>query len=154
MAEMLREWSINVALISGGFSSVLALDAPKGTKGWPLTISNPENHKEILARPFLHNRALGGSGIKKGGHIINPRKGRPIEGKIASWSSAKTATVADALSTAFMIMDLNEIEHYCSIHPDEAAMVILQEEADKSQSKNILTFGSWKETEIIQETTN
>ena len=34
VAELLREWSINVALISGGYSSVLALDAPPGKKGF------------------------------------------------------------------------------------------------------------------------
>jgi thiamine biosynthesis lipoprotein len=145
MAELLREWSINIALISGGFSSVLALDAPVGTKGWPLTLSNPNNHKQILARPFLHNCALGGSGIKKGGHIIDPRKGHPVEGKLASWSSASTAAIADALSTAFMIMDLDEIGQYCSNHPGEAAMVILQKQDDKDQTEKILHFGSWKE---------
>ena len=143
MGEILREWSINVALISGGFSSVLALDAPPGMKGWPLTISNPKNHKQILVRPFLHNRALGGSGIEKGGHIIDPRKAQPIEGKLASWSSAKTATIADALSTAFMIMDKKEIEQYCSNHPDEAAMIIVQEQDNGAVKENVLHFGSW-----------
>ena len=154
IGELLRDWSINVALISGGYSSVLALDAPPGTKGWPLTISNPENHREILARPFLHNRALGGSGIQKGGHIIDPRKGRPVEGRLASWSSARSATIADALSTAFMIMDLDEIEQYCSVHHDEAAMLILREQDEKAQEQKLLIFGSWKDTEIIQKTPN
>jgi FAD:protein FMN transferase len=138
IAELLRDWSINAALISGGFSSVLALDAPPNTKGWPLTLSHPNNHKQILARPFLHNRALGSSGVRKGHHIINPRTGYPVEGKIASWSSAQSATVADALSTAFMIMELNEIEKYCSNHPDEAAMIILDEKAQEQ----ILHFGN------------
>ena len=110
MAELLREWSINVALISGGYSSVLALDAPAGTKGWPLSLSNPNNRKQILARPFLKNRALSGSGVKKGDHIIDPRRGQPIEGKLAAWSSAPTAAVADSLSTSFMIMQPEEIE--------------------------------------------
>jgi thiamine biosynthesis lipoprotein len=148
MAESLREWSINIALISGGFSSILALDAPEGMKGWPLTMSNPNNHKQILVRPFLHNRALAGSGIKKGAHIIDPRKSQPIEGKLASWSSAKTAAVADALSTAFMIMDLNEIKQYCSFHPDEAAMIIPQQQGDEIQKENILRFGSWEDVEL------
>jgi len=147
MAELLREWSINTALISGGFSSVLALDAPPGTKGWPLTLSNPNNRSQILARPFLHNRALGSSGIKKGGHIIDPRKGRPVEGKIAAWSSAPTAAVADVLSTAFMIMDLDEIEKYCSNHPDNAAMIILDDKDDNNQL-TIKRFGLWKQIEL------
>jgi thiamine biosynthesis lipoprotein len=144
IAELLRDWSINVALISGGFSSVLALDAPPNTKGWPLTLSHPNNHKQILARPFLHNKALGSSGVRKGHHIIDPRTGYPIEGKIASWSSASTAAVADVLSTAFMIMDLDEIEKYCANHPDEAAMIILDDKNNKIQEQ-IKRFGPWKE---------
>jgi FAD:protein FMN transferase len=149
IAELLREWSINAALISGGFSSVLALDAPPGTKGWPLTLSNPDNHKQILARLWLHNRALGSSGIRKGGHIIDPRKGRPVEGKLAAWSSASSAAVADVLSTAFMIMDLDEIEKYCSSHSDEAALVILSEKNDKTKSEKILHFGTWEDAELL-----
>ena len=143
MAQSLREWSINVALISGGFSTILALDAPEGMKGWPLTMSNPKNHKQILERPFLNNRALAGSGIKKGAHIIDPRKAQPIEGRLASWSSSKTAAVADALSTAFMIMDLKEIQSYCASHPDEAAMIIPRQQSDNIKKENILHFGNW-----------
>ena len=41
MAMLLREWSIDVALIHGGYSSVLALDGPADMKGWPVTMSDP-----------------------------------------------------------------------------------------------------------------
>ncbi|MBN2593281.1 MAG: FAD:protein FMN transferase, partial [Sedimentisphaerales bacterium] len=132
VAELLRDWSIDVALISGGYSSVLALDAPPGKKGWPLTMTNPAPDKatagrpigEILARPFLKNTALSGSGVQKGGHIIDPRTAEPVEGRRAAWSSAPDAATADALSTAFMIMGPDEIEKYCIEHPDTLAMVI------------------------------
>jgi len=125
VAELLRDWSIDVALISGGYSSVLALDAPPGKKGWPLTLTNPAGRKEILARPFLQKGALSGSGVQKGGHIIDPRTIQPAGGRRAAWSSALDAATADALSTAFMIMGLDEIEKYCSLHPNTLAMVIL-----------------------------
>jgi len=139
VAELLRDWSVDIALISGGYSSVLALDAPPGKKGWPLTLTNPAGGKErdpilqkdrkmgaqILARPFLQKAALSGSGVQKGGHIIDPRTCRPVEGRLAAWSSAPNAATTDALSTAFMIMGLDEIEQYCKLHPDTLAMVIL-----------------------------
>ncbi|MHC4203430.1 MAG: FAD:protein FMN transferase [Planctomycetota bacterium] len=144
VAELLREWSINVALISGGYSSVLALDAPPGKKGWPLTMTNPAGDKEILARPFLKNAALSGSGVQKGGHIIDPRTARAIEGRRAAWSSARHATAADALSTAFMIMGIDEIKKYCTGHPDSLAMVILDEEGEKPPQQKILRFGKWE----------
>jgi thiamine biosynthesis lipoprotein len=125
IAELLRDWSIDIALISGGYSSVLALDAPPGKKGWPLTLTNPDGSKEILARPSLRDAALSGSGVQRGGHIIDPRTCRPVEGRLAAWSSAPVAATADALSTAFIIMGLDEIEQYCKLHPDTLAMVIL-----------------------------
>jgi thiamine biosynthesis lipoprotein len=165
VAELLREWSIDVALISGGYSSVLALDAPVSRvsrprisgrmpatheaklaspqKGWPLTMTNPSGSREILARPFLKNGALSGSGVQKGGHIIDPRTARAVKGRRAAWTYAPDAATADALSTAFMIMDLDEIKRYCGKHPETLAMVIIKEEGEEPRQK-ILRFGAWE----------
>jgi len=143
MAELLREWSIDTTLISGGYSSVLALDAPPETKGWPVTLSYPLRQKKTLVKLNLANRTLGGSGLQKGRHIIDPRSGRPAEAKIAAWSSAPDAATADALSTAFMVMSPDEIKKYCSRHLDVQAMIILQDEGKEPQGQKILQFGSW-----------
>jgi thiamine biosynthesis lipoprotein len=147
VAELLQEWSIEVALVSGGYSSVLALKGPSETKGWPLTLSNPGDHKQILARPCLEGRALSGSGVQKGQHIIDPRKLKPVEGKLAAWASAPDAATADALSTAFMIMNPDEIRQYCLSHPDVLALIMLEDEEKKEK---ILRFGPWKEIELPQ----
>ncbi len=141
MAELLREWSIDIALISGGYSSVLALDAPADTKGWPLTLSNPDNRKEILARPSLQGRAISGSGLQKGQHIIDPRTAQPVEGKLAAWASVPDAATADALSTAFMVMSPDEIRQYCSRRPDISAIIMLEGRGKKARKKEILQFG-------------
>ena len=146
VAELLREWDIDTALVSGGYSSVLALDAPAGTNGWPLTLSDPDDRERILARPRLRARSLSGSGVQKGGHIISSRTGRPIEGRRAAWASAPDAGTADALSTAFMIMSPDEIKRYCLLHPDAVAMVILQERDKETPKETILRFGDWEET--------
>lgn len=150
VAELLREWSIDVALISGGYSSVLALDGPANTKGWPLTISNPDNRKQILARPRLRGRALSGSGLQKGQHIIDPRTAQPVKGKLAAWASASDAATADALSTAFMVMNLDDIKQYCSHHPHISAMIMLNGEGKDAQKDKILHFGSWKKEELLK----
>jgi thiamine biosynthesis lipoprotein len=149
MAEFLREWSIDTALISGGYSSVRALDGPAGTNGWPLTLSNPENRKEILVRPNLQNRSLGSSGVKKGHHIIDPRTMQPVTGRYAAWSSTPDAATADALSTAFMIMSPDEIERHCSRHSKIAAMIMLQESEQGTQKHKILHFGPWESGELL-----
>jgi thiamine biosynthesis lipoprotein len=143
IAELLHDWSIDFALISGGYSSVLALDAPPGKKGWPLTLTNPAGNKEILAHPLLQKAALSGSGVQKGGHIIDPRTVQPVVGKLAAWSSAPDAATADALSTAFMIMGIDEIKEYCRQHPETLAMVILDKQ-DERMPQEILRFGAWE----------
>jgi thiamine biosynthesis lipoprotein len=150
MAELLREWSIDTALISGGYSSVLALDAPPNTEGWPLTLSDPADRKQILARPCLSAGALSGSGLQKGQHIIDSRTGQAIEGKRAAWSSAPDAATADALSTAFMIMGPHEIKQYCSLHPQRLAMIILHEQYEGTWKDKILRFGPWEEDELVK----
>ena len=124
MAKLLNDWGINAALINGGCSSVLAL----GKKDWHLTLSNPANPKKTLAHIYPQDRAVSGSGLQKGPHIIDPRSAQPIKGKKAAWVCAPTAAAADALSTAFMIMSPDQVRQYCSSHSDTAAMVISEDE--------------------------
>jgi len=148
MAELLREWNVDTALIHGGFSSVLALDKPPGTKGWPLTLSNPgppEAGRQTIARIDVENRAVGGSGLQKGQHIIDPRTAKPVQGRRAAWACAHDAATADALSTAFMVMAPDEIEQYCSRHPNTLAMIVLKDADRKRQRDRILRFGPWDE---------
>lgn len=143
VAKLLREWSVDVALIHGGYSSVLTLDGPEDMKGWPVTMSHPGKDKKTLAKLYFQNRALSGSGVRKGQHIIDPRTARPVTGKRAAWSSTPDATTGDALSTAFMVMQPEEIEEYCRVHPEVLAMVIL--EAEEGPKEKILRFGRWAE---------
>jgi len=143
MAELLRDWSIDTALIHGGFSSVLALKAPRGTKGWPVTLSNPRDRKQTLAYLYLQARAVSGSGLQKGQHIIDPRTGKPVESKRAAWACAADAATADALSTAFMVMTPEQIKQYCSQHPQVQAMIILKDKGKGIQRDKTLHFGPW-----------
>jgi thiamine biosynthesis lipoprotein len=147
MAELLSDWSIDVALIHGGYSTALGIGAPKGKQGWPVTSSNPRNPGQILGRLCLRDRALSGSGLQKGLHIIDPRKQEPVEGSIAAWACASDAAAADALSTAFMVMSPDEISQYCSCHPNVLAIVILGE---KGKEEKILHYGPWKAGDMLQ----
>jgi thiamine biosynthesis lipoprotein len=142
MAGLLCEWDIDAALIHSGASSVFAYGAPNSMKGWPVTLSNPANHKQILARLQLKNRAFSGSGLQKGAHIIDPRRGRPVEGRCAAWACATDAATADALSTAFMVMTPEEIEQYCLQHPDVQALIVTEEKG--GEKDKILWFGAWE----------
>jgi len=149
IAELLREWSIDVALIHGGYSSVLALGAPQGTKGWLVTLSHPRNRKQTLARLVLENRAVSGSGLQRGRHIVDPRTARPVEAKSATWACARDAATTDALSTSFMIMSPDEVKQYCSRHRDVSAMLVMAQWGKEPRQEKILTFGRWKKSELL-----
>ncbi len=144
MGETLVEWKIDDFLIHGGASSILARGAPKGAAGWAITLSNPENYEQVIARLCLSERAVSGSGLQRQArHIIDPRTGKPVTGRLTAWSCGPDATAADALSTAFMVMSANEIETFCKKHPDIQA--IIAEKDDKGKTGiTVMTFGDWQ----------
>jgi thiamine biosynthesis lipoprotein len=116
MARDLREWDMHRALlIAGGGSSVLALDPPyestgaADSEGWCISMSS----RQLL---MLENAAISASGTRvKGAHILDPATGRPpVAAPVRTWAMAPTAAWSDALSTAWMILDINEIALVCA----------------------------------------
>jgi len=143
MAMLLPEWDIDAALIHGGYSSVRALAGPKEGHGWPVTCSSPDD-KGVLELFYLHQEALGGSGLLKGNHIIDPRNGLAVQDKIATWvcmdagDNKFPAATTDALTTAFMVMSPSQVRQYCQNHTNVWAMVALPGEDKKME---VLRFG-------------
>jgi thiamine biosynthesis lipoprotein len=137
VAELLEDWGLERSLVHGGFSSVLALDAPAGGEGWPLTLSDPRDPSRVLARLSVRQTALGASGVRKKDHIVDPRSGDPARGRLASWVAVARppaapnggprmapATVADALTTAFMLLSVEEIHELCARTPAVEAWIL------------------------------
>ncbi|MEN6424756.1 MAG: FAD:protein FMN transferase [Phycisphaerales bacterium] len=149
MAEMLREWSVDRALIHGGFSSVLALDAPRGMEGWPVTLSHPKDRSRTLVRLQVARVSVSGSGVEKGPHIIDPRTGQPAESKLATWSIASDAARADAISTAFMVMTAEEVTDFCRGHPGVRGLLILPGDDAAGQAERIIPAGTWPLGELV-----
>lgn len=118
--NLLQEWSIKSALIHSGHSTVCAL----GPRSWSLAIRHPDRADLILKNIELRNRASSGSGIKKTGHIIDPRSGWPVTHHLAAWAITEQAALADALSTAFIVMSAEEVEEYCNVHPGIEALIL------------------------------
>ena len=79
----------------GGFSSLLALEPPDGIGGWPLTLSDPRDPSRVLARLSVRQTALGASGVRKKDHIVNPRTGEPVRGRLASWVAVPRPRAAE-----------------------------------------------------------
>jgi thiamine biosynthesis lipoprotein len=116
MAGGLREWDIAAACLHSGGSTVLALAAPAGQTGWPVTIGD---NVTLLAA-----RAVSGSGTAvQGPHLINPRTGQPAARSGRVWAFAPTAAVADALSTAFFVMTDAEVTAFRGAHPEFEAIL-------------------------------
>jgi thiamine biosynthesis lipoprotein len=143
MAELLREWGIDRALVHGGFSSVVAMEPPPHRDGWALTLSAPwPGDDRVLVRLSACQKALSASGTRKPDHIVDPRTGRPVRGRAAFVSlSVPTGTegelaggegidaptspaaVAEGLSTAFLILANAQIEELCRGWPGVEAWV-------------------------------
>ena len=135
----LDDWNIKSGLLHGGQSTVLIFGkSPKSTM-WPLSISDPNNSDIILKKIDLINGSLSGSGLKKGQHIIDPRLGKPVINKQTAWAFASEAGVADALSTAFMVMTAEDIESYCEKYTISALTI----DNDSNNTKHY--FGDWVE---------
>jgi thiamine biosynthesis lipoprotein len=127
--EILEDWSITNALVHGGTSTAVGIGpgpGPRGPEaGWPVGAATawdcPGAPKEVR----LRDRALSGSGTEvKGSHIVDSLSGRPARGHLAAWAAHPSAAVADALSTAFLVMTTGEVERFCRRRPDVWALVI------------------------------
>ncbi|MFH0990001.1 MAG: FAD:protein FMN transferase [bacterium] len=138
--ELLKEWEIGSALVHGGMSSVFAFGEYQHQNGWPVTLSDPRTPDTILRTVTLDERALGGSGVKKGFHIIDPRSGQPVRHRHAAWVVADSATQSDALSTACMMMTKTEIEQLVLQQPHNWAMIV--DEPSNHHSYSVFQYGS------------
>jgi thiamine biosynthesis lipoprotein len=122
MAEVLREWSCPAFLLVAGGSSILAGHAPAETAGWSCGLGDDNSPQRF----WLKNSSLSGSGLAvKGKHILDPRTGAPAALRNRVWALTDTAAESDALSTAAMILDEEEIA--AAAGKDESWLVFLQE---------------------------
>ena len=145
MADLLEEWGLDRVFVHGGFSSALALEPPAGCDGWPLTLSDPRERSRVFSRLSLRQAALSASGVRKGDHILDPRTRTPVRGRLAAWaalprpatsdaaaaagagSRLAPAAVADALTTAFMLLSVDQIAALCERSPGLEAWVLPDE---------------------------
>jgi FAD:protein FMN transferase len=91
-SEILREAGITRALLHGGTSSVVGL----GLEPWQIAVED-----QVLT---LQNDALSVSGTRERRHIFDPRTGQPVETEKIAVVVADSATDAEALSTALLVL--------------------------------------------------
>ncbi len=131
VARQLREWDLPSALLVAGGSSLLALDPPDGATGWEIGLSARQSI-------WIANAALGASGASvKGAHILDPRDGRPTHGFARTWACAPCGAAADALSTAAMLLERDELAELADRVPDTGFALL----ASEAHPEAIETFG-------------
>lgn len=140
--RLLKREGLGSALLHAGHSSILALgEGPEkeSPSGWKVSIRDPLARNGPLATVQLRNRALSTSGVgeqffqagdRRYGHVLDPRTGHPVEKNLAATALAPSAAEADALSTAFLVMDLEDILSYCRRRRGTGAVVVAKDPRD------------------------
>ncbi|HQI23110.1 MAG TPA: FAD:protein FMN transferase [Candidatus Saccharicenans sp.] len=119
-AGLLSSWEIDSFLANAGQSTVLA----RGKEAWPVTVGGGFDFLKP-GRVKLKDRALSGSGHEvKGAHIYDPRLRQVKSRQLAVWVSHPSPALSDGLSTAFMVMDLKEIEAAAADRPEIWTLVV------------------------------
>ena len=91
---------------------VAALGAPPGERGWLVEIADPDRRGTTVAHTHLRDAALATAAntesiLRYGslivGHVMDPATGWPARALMQASVVARTATAADALSTAMLV---------------------------------------------------
>lgn len=103
---LLEDWGIESALLCAGASTQLAF----GPKTWPIELSG-DHHQQTIE---LNNQALSASGIGiQGSHIVSPiEHSEPSYAFKRAWILQPSAAMADAWSTALMLVDAERLRAF------------------------------------------
>jgi thiamine biosynthesis lipoprotein len=150
-AALLREAGVTSALLHGGTSSVVALGAPPGEEAWMVAVDGEANFKSSAPPdepPFtihhspsapqptifpLRDESLSVSAVwgrgftadgRFHGHVLDPRRGRPVQGALLAALVLPSATESDALSTALLVRGAELAEKLRAATPPVRCLVI------------------------------
>ena len=133
VARVLRGYGVQMALLSGGASSILAMGAPPGQDGWNVRVQHPLKPDTDIATVLLRDEAYSSSGHiqdmveiegKMYGHIVDPATGMLVQGMAIAIAIAPTGAETEALSKAFFIKGEEGTRRYCREHPGVRAILV------------------------------
>lgn len=112
LVPILQEQEIEEALLNAGESTILALG-----RNWPINLG-----PETIA---IRDCAISGSGFEvKGLHIFDPRIGAPLQtDRLRAWVISDCAALSDALSTASLMMEEEELAALAAKYPDISVII-------------------------------
>lgn len=138
VAEYLHQEHIESAIIDLGGSSIIAIGSKPSGESWRIGLQDPDRERgEQLALLQIDDETIDSSGvyerffIENGvryHHILDPKTGFPTQNGIKSVTLVGgTATDADVLSTALVVMDLEDGMAYISQKKDVEAMFVMED---------------------------
>jgi thiamine biosynthesis lipoprotein len=110
-ATQLRAAAVRRALVNLGESSLYAIGAPRGARGWEVMVRGLSD-EAVVGTVTLRDEAVSvssvfGSARQIGsvhvGHVVDPRNGRPLRMPAVAVVVAPSATDAEAFSKALLI---------------------------------------------------
>ncbi len=134
-------------LVHGGHSSLVARGQHNEETGWPVGIGNPLFTKKRLGTVLLRDQAMSTSGSniqffrhegRRYGHILDPRTALPVEGMLSVTVLADSAATADALSTAFFVLGVENARTVCDNLSDVGAILVPFPESGKRVTPTII----------------
>ena len=149
-AERLREAGVTSAFLHGGTSTVCAIGAPPDAPAWKVALPQPdfgEQTRALGATRLVHApdpgkflavvalkdeamsvSAVWGKAFESGGrvygHVIDPRRGEPVDGAALAAVVLRSATETDALSTALLIEGSAGHDRIAALRPGMRTLVV------------------------------
>jgi thiamine biosynthesis lipoprotein len=131
LAGRLHRAGVERFLVDFGGSSQLASGSPPGQDGWYLYLRPPWNDRLPMRKVVARDLSLSTSSndqrfwVRDGriyGHVLDPRTGLPTAHRGSVSVIAPSATLSDALSTAFLVLGLEEAARVVHTHPEWRAV--------------------------------
>ena len=129
--ERLLERGVRDALLNfGGEILVMGREAP-AESGWTVRVAHPSDRLQAAVVLGVSEAAVSTSaqsehryrvGVKSYGHVLDPHSGQPVNSAASVTVVTGSATRADALSTALLVMGRDKAEAWCSQHSDVGAL--------------------------------
>jgi thiamine biosynthesis lipoprotein len=116
---MLKAAGIRHALINAGSSSIASIGSPPDRRGWPIRLNARVAGHQIL---LLRDGSISTSEQSPSPGILDPHTGAPAASTLTVSVVAPSATISDALSTALMVLPLDDARKLLSQFADVSAL--------------------------------
>lgn len=137
---VLDDWGIECAMLSAGQSTFLPVgEYVVKESGWPLRLLNPGNEEDVLGHFEVEHFAVSASSDVDSNHILDPSIQSIVSRWLGTWAVTRTAAKADALSTAFMVMERSDIDRYCTENPDTSGALVELNAGEPA----LICLGNW-----------